>query len=415
MDPTQTPGSDHLKISVAAPPLWTYIAGDTIIGSVNGCSHIGASDAMVSLALVGQAKTLIEREGCNVTNKYYGVWELFEFAPQILHRGPIHIPEANSSEKINIPFSINIPETASLSAFRDHGQAESFIPLHAGFIAQHPLPGTFSSEWSGAKLCIDYHLRAQLQYKRHGSWQVQRATAPITLGHPTVDPSTICFALQRRSIACRVRGHDLRPSMQSEKLSLTQKAQRMFRSSRTLGLSFAVEMLMPLHIQLDNPAPIPLILRVVPQQNGSSGVIKDAVQPVKINWMRLSILSQVEIVCKPEGSGCCKIAKDENVFTQPLGLKRVFSERKEPIVTVSGPRDQQINIGSILHLVLSHDGLRSGDERLSRSVSIQPSFVTFNIRLSHKLIWEMSLDIAGETRTLSAEAGVIIHNSATRL
>jgi len=172
---------------------------------------------------------------------------------------------------------------------------------------------------------------------------------------------------------------------------------------------------MPLHIQLDNPARIPLILRVVPQENGTSDVIKDVVHPIKINWMNLSILSQVEIVCKPNSSGCCKIPKDENVFTQDLGLNRVFSELKEPIVTFSGPRDQQINIGNILQLALTHDGLRSGGKHLSQSVSMQPSFVTFNIRLSHKIIWEMSLGIAGETRTISTEAGVTIHNSATRL
>jgi hypothetical protein len=416
MEPTQMIGSDHLKISVAAPPLWTYTAGDTIIGSVNRCSHIVAPDAIISIALIGHAKTFIEREAHNYTKKYHSVWELFEFEPQILYRGPVHIPQASSPDTINIPFSINIPKTASLSALRDHAQTESFIPLHAGYIAQHPLSGTFSLEWPGAQLSIDYQLRAQLQYKRHGSWQIHRATAPITLGNPTVDPSTICFALQRRSISSRVSGHRLLPSLQTEKLSLTQKTQRMFSLSKKPGFYFTVDMLLPLHIQLENPTIIPLILRVIPQEKGTSDVIKNIVQPIKINWMRLSILSQAEIVCKPDGgSSCYKIPKDETVFTQDLGLNRVFSELKEPIVTFSGPRDQQINIGSILQLVLRHDGLRSGGRLLSKSVSIQPSFVTFNIRLSHRIIWEMSLDIAGETRTMSTDAEVTIHNSATRI
>jgi hypothetical protein len=415
MDPTQTTGSDQLKISVAAPPLWTYIAGDSIIGSVNRCPHVVVPDAIISIALIGHARTSIERDARNSAKKYHGVWELFEFAPQILYRGPVPKAGSSDTDMITIPFEINIPKTTSLPALDDHAQAESFIPLHAGYIAQHPLSGSFSSEWPGAKSCIDYHLQAQMQYMQDGSPQIYRATAPIILGHPTVDPSTICFALQRRSISSRVSGNRMLPSSQNENLSLMQKTQKMFSLSKKPGFYFTVDMLMPLHIQLDNPTPFPLILRVVPQEKGSEDVRKDIVQLIKINWMRLSISSQVEIVCKPDGSSSChKLPKDENVFTQSLGLEQVFPELKEPIVTFSGPRDQQINIGNILQLVLRHDGLRSGGKRLSQSLSIQPSFVTFNIRLSHSLIWDMSLDIAGETKTFSTGAGLTIHNSATR-
>lgn len=412
MESKHISGSDRLKISVAAPPLWTYLAGDTIIGSVN-CPHL-RDDAIISLALVGHAKTLIEKGAHAQKNQYHGVWELFEFAPQVLHQGPVH---SQDTSETNIPFSINIPETASLSVprDRDHAQAESFVPLHAAYIAQHPLPGTFSAEWLGAKLGIEYHLRAQFQYKCNDSWVIQRATAPITLGHPTIDPSTICFALQRRSIPGMVCGIQLPPSIPLEKLSLTQRTRRMFSLSKTPEFHFTVDMLMPLHIQFDNPTPIPLVLRVVPREKGTSGSIRDVAQSVKINRMGLSVLSKVEIICKSDNNSGQKVLRDENVFTQHLGLRKAFEELEEPIITSSGPPDQQINIGSLLQLVLRQDGLRSGDVHLSQFVDIQPSFVTFNIKLSHRIIWDVSLDIAGETRQMSSEVGVTIHNNAMRL
>lgn len=409
MEPIHISGSDRLKISVAAPPLWTYLAGDTIIGSVN-CPH-PRGDAIVSLALVGHAKTFVGKGAHAQRNQCHGVWELFEFAPQILHRGPVH--SQDTSETTNIPFSINIPETASLSALREHDQAESFLPLHAAYIAQHPLPGSFSAEWPGANLSIEYHLRAQFQYKCNGPGLFQRATAPITLGHPAIDPSTICFALQRRSIPGMICGLQLRPPI-PEKLSLTQRTRRMFSLSKNPGFHFTVDMLMPLHIQLDNTTPIPLVLRVVPRDQGISDYVRDVAQSVKINRMELSILSKVEIICKPDNPSGQKGLRDEKVFTQHLGLQKVLRELEEPIIISSGPPDQQTNIGSLLQLVLGHDGLRSGDVHLSQSVEIQPSFVTYNIKLSHKIIWDVSLDIAGETRQMSSEVGVTIHNSAMR-
>lgn len=407
MDLTQTTASD-LRISIAAPPKWTYYAGDTIIGSVNYCPHLAAADVIISLALIGLTKTSITRNNGTSSHTSDGVWKLFDFAPQVLYRGPVQIPQDNS--EINRTFSIHIPETASLSAIRNHTQAESFIPFHAAYIAHHPVPGTCSAKWIGAELCIDYHLQAQLKYKSHGSWVVQRATAPVTLGHRMIDPRAISFALQRQSISS---GYRL-PSAQDEKLSLTQKTRQMFSLSKKPEVFFTVDMDMPLHIQFDNPTPIPLVVRVVPHGNETSTTTADVAQEIKINSMELSIQSKTEIICKSSGLGQYKIPKAENVFTQKLGLRKLFQELETPI-TSSGMQEQKINIGNMLQLVLRHDGLRSGNIRLSRSVGIQPSFVTFNIKLSHKMIWEISLDIAGKTRKISSEVGVSIHNSATRI
>lgn len=407
---TQTTASD-LKIFIAAPPQWTYYAGDTIIGSVNYCSHLTAADVIISLALRGFTKTSITRNNGTPNHTSRGVWELFEFVPQVLYRGPVQISQDNS--EINRTFSIQIPETTSLSALQHHTQAESFIPFHAAYIAHHPVPGTYSAKWMGAELCIDFHLQAELKYKSHGSWIVQRAAAPITLGHRTIDPRTICFALQRQSISSRVDGHRL-PSSQDERLSLKQKTRQMFSLSKKPDVFFTVDMDMPLHIQFDNPTPIPLVLRVVPQGNETSASTADVAQEVRINSMELSIMSRTEILCKSNGLGQYKIPKAENTFTQKLGLEKLFQELETPITT-SGLKKQKINIGSMLQLVLRHDGLRSGNMRLSRSVGLRPSFVTFNIKLSHKIIWEVSLDIGGRRRKISSETGVTIHNSATRL
>ncbi|KAJ5500973.1 hypothetical protein N7527_012094 [Penicillium freii] len=416
MHPTQTTGGPNLNISIAAPPIWTYAAGDTIIGSVNRDSHIVAPDAKISLTLIGRTRARLITEGYPSKASSYGNWKLFELPSQTLLRGPIHIPSPSTpTDWINIPFSINIPEAASLSAVRHHTQEESFIPLEAHCITQHPLPGTFSTEWTGAKVCIEYYLQAQLRYIRNGLWYVQRATAPITLGYPTVDGSGIRFALQRCSMVSRVRSQRLLPSMRDVDLSLTQKTRKILGLSSVPGFSFEVVMSVPVAIQLDDSSPIPLLIRVIPQRDGSSSAIWDVVQRVDVIAVKMSILSKVEIVLKPSEESFHRIPNDEHVSVQHLGLEKAFEQRKDPIVTFAGPSDTPVDIGRVLRLVLRHDGLMSDGKRLSVLASIQPSFVTFNTRLSHSIIWQTSLSIAGETRTVSMTTVVTVYNSASRL
>ncbi|KAI2703467.1 hypothetical protein CBS147333_8799 [Penicillium roqueforti] len=416
MHPTQATGGPNLNISIAAPPIWTYAAGDTIIGSVNRHSHLVAPDAKIALTLIGRTKARLITEGYPTKTTSHGNWKLFHLPPQTLLRGPIHIPSPSTpTDWINIPFSINIPEAASLSAVRDHSQEESFVPLEASCITQHPLPGTFYTEWSGAKVCIEYYLQAQLRYMRNGSWRVQRATAPVTLAHPNVDAGGIRFALQRCSIVSRVRSQRLLPSMRDVGLSLTQKTQKILGLSSVPGFSFEVVMGVPVAIQLDNSSPIPLLIRVIPRRDGSSSAIWDVVQRVEVTAVKMSILSKVEIVLKPSEESLYTIPNDEHVFVQHLGLEKAFEQLKDPIVTFAGPSDTPVDIGRVLRLVLGQNGLMSDGKRLSLVASIQPSFVTFNTRLSHSIIWQTSLSIAGETRTVSMTAEVTVYNSASRL
>ncbi|KAJ5973007.1 uncharacterized protein N7479_002925 [Penicillium vulpinum] len=324
MHPTPTTGGPDLNIFIAAPPIWTYVAGDTIIGSVNRQMHIVAPDAKISLTLIGRTKARLITEGYPSKARHYSEWKIFDMQPQTLLRGPIHIPSPSTlTDCIIIPFSINIPEAASKSAVRNHTQEESLIPLGTHCIAQHPLPGTFATEWTGAKIYTEYYLQAQLQYMRNGSWQVQRATAPITLGYPTVDAGGIRFALQQCGVMSRVRSQRLLPSMQDVDLSLTQKTQKILGLSSVPGFSFKVVMSVPMAIQLDNPSSVPLVIRVIPQRDRSSSDVLHVVQRVDVIAVKMTILSKVEIVLKPSEESLHRVPNDEHVFVQHLSSARI--------------------------------------------------------------------------------------------
>ena len=174
-------------------------------------------------------------------------------------------------------------------------------------------------------------------------------------------------------------------------------------------------MSVPVAIQLENSSPIPLLISVIPRRDGSSSAIWDVVQRVEVTAVKMSILSKVEIILKPSEESLYTIPNDEHVFVQHLRLEKAFEQLKDPIVTFAGPSDTPVDIGRVLRLVLGHDGLMSDGKRLSLVASIEPSFVTFNTRLSHSILWQTSLSIAGETRTVSTTAEVTVYNSGSRL
>lgn len=204
--------------------------------------------------------------------------------------------------------------------------------------------------------------------------------------------------------------------MRDVDLSLVQKTRKILGLSSVPGFSFEVVMSVPVAIQLDDSSPIPLVMRVIPRRDGSSSDIWDVVQRVDVIEVKMSILSKVEILLKPSEESFYKIPNDEHVFVQDLGLEKAFEQRKDPIVTFAGPSDAPVDIGRVLRLVLRHDGLMSDEKRLGvLASSIQPSFVTFNTRLSHSILWQTSLSIAGETRTVSMTTVVTVYNSASRL
>ena len=83
-------------------------------------------------------------------------------------------------------------------------------------------------------------------------------------------------------------------------------------------------MSVPTAIQLDNSSPIPLILRVILQRDGSNRAIWDVVQQVDVTAVKMSLLSKVEIVLKPSEDGLFRIPNDEHVFVQHLGPEKAF-------------------------------------------------------------------------------------------
>lgn len=395
MDRTLNSGSNKLKIDVAAPPRWDFAGGDTIIGQVVRRSPVVATDATLSLVLLGRVKTKIT----SGDHSYYDSWELLEI-PQELFRGPLHLSQ-DSSDPLSWEFEVEIPTGPDPSVASGHSQKESFLSIDKDAIASHTLPATVSVD-NGvpygacfAEGVVVYCLHATLRHTRDSLITVDEAFTPIILRHPKPETPLTEHQLQRRVAAKAIRTQRLLPGMEHADLTFRQRAQKAFHSSKVPELRFDVEMTMPRAVQLDNPLGVPLTLRMIPQPTKTSAVVRDNVHLIRLDHVALTIKTRGSLIAP---GNFISIHEEGYTSTYELGLERAFQSLSSPVKIPCGEGQKSlVNIGNMLQLVLRSDGLYSGERRLAQKY-VCPEFLTYSIsHMSSTLYSEMSLTVAEET------------------
>lgn len=408
-----------INLDVAAPPGWTFGAGDTIIGNVVRRQPIVAPEATVRLELVGRVKTKITvKRGNNNRSVYRGRWDLLGWTSRTLFQGPLHLPDG-SDESITWPFEVQIPTRLSPSVLLGHCKEESFLPLNQESLAYQSLPGTFFSSRIGwnttSEGFVEYYLQAELRYNRGGSFETRNATAPITLRQPP-QPVLLDNDPVYRQLRMSVKSQRLLPGMEDAELSFKQKTQKLFGSSKVPEFHFTVDVTLPRRVQLENPSPIPLIIGIRPDIERTSDSIQDVIQTIQLNWFRLKIKSTT--IVKAPGNLAPTLPHDDcQDQDYPLGLERLFHKREEqegPITFTMGKGNEPVSIGEMFQLVLRPDGLYARGTRLAPMAPIQPDFVTYNIGRSNRLSWEICLTVAGEVLTMKGGSELQVLAAAER-
>lgn len=418
MPRTYKTGTMSLQIDLAAPPKWSYAAGDEIIGNVVRHTPIVSPEASVTLTLHGRVKTKITvSRGQNGKDVYRGRWTLFKPRSVLLFKGPLHL-SADSGDSLIWPFSINLPFRPDPSVLTGHFKEESFLPLNEAHVANSTLPGsTFVTNDNlggmGSKTShgfVEYFLTANLRYQRGGSTENDTANMPIIVRYPAgPDPSTVTYGTKSWTMDKKIRSQRLVPGMENADLSFRQRTQKFFHSSKVPELHFIVEIGSPHVIQIENPTPIPLTIRLIPRHTMTSPVIRDVVQQARLNWVSMKIKSY-NTVMAPGNWGLGTVHQHDDSDKCNLGLERAFSRLEQPVMIPCAEGEKNtVNIGSMLQLVLHSNRLSSGGRFLPTLFSIAADYTTYNIRHRNTTLeWELNLTIAEETISVKAKLPVKI-------
>ncbi|BAE61199.1 unnamed protein product [Aspergillus oryzae RIB40] len=412
MPQTAKTGNENINIDLASPPGWTYVGGDTVIGNVVRRSHVVTPDASVTLTLVGRVKTKITVKRNNgqltSTSHYRGRWQLFSTSRETLFRGPLHLPEGSVNNPLTWPFSVEIPTRPSDRVLEGHCKEESYLPLDKEILAKNTLPASFFSSNRGWRTSsegfVEYYLEAQLRYSRSGSFEVETATFPITIRH-VPQAGTFIYELQSRLLAGRAKSQRLLPGMEHAELSLKQKTQKLFGSSKVPEFHYTVEVSWPYAIQLDNPMPVPIIISIKPAS--TSPEISDVVQKVQLNWVNMVIKSQT-MVRAPGNLTPTYTHNHSHSSSHPIGLKKAFLRLESPVVFTTGKGNEPVDIGSMFGLLFHSNGSTVGGLRNTTYSGPSPDFITYNILHRNELELEVSLTVAEETKEFKISSGLKI-------
>ncbi|KAJ5924234.1 hypothetical protein N7466_008421 [Penicillium verhagenii] len=414
--------SDALRIDLAAPEGWTFAPGDTVIGDVVRCAPIVTADANVNLFLRGRIQTSRSSVGNSgsfstdpaiATSQPVASEQILLAKRYPIFQGPLHIPDGGNP--ISWSFTTEIIPDPPRRVYGKFDVSYEYLPGTTGSVGRNGM--ATSTAW------IDYYLEAELRYLEKGTFgqnDIERtctALYPITLRHQPLNEFEE-FGITEHIFKRKVRSHRLLPDAPLSPLTMKQRAQKRFGSSKVPELSFQVGVYTPSTIQLDNPAVLPLNL-IIAQGDDTSEEIKKVPRKVWIHSISLS--QETCIFVKYHGASL------EAGYSQPTNNARSIPTKsvgsqgsiqnlnlKDAVrrmddfpweVTIG---DGTVDLGSVLQMVLHSDGLSVAGRRLQKVQPITPSLDVYNIRIMNWLKVELSVTVEEETFILSARAPVTI-------
>ena len=410
-------GNDDLKVDIAAPQDWTFVAGDAVIGTVVRRSPIVTPEATLNVELKGELKVNVATAQVNKLQYSHSIQghsctidkQLWTSKPQELVHGPLHIADASDPQAQSWPFELQLPlsfETPSW--YRPTRSRGSTLPNYQDII-RGPLPGSFSCFGDASTCWIEYYLKAELQYSYGGKQKICTSTYPVIL-RPLTGRVFEGFGSHQTDLHKTLHSHHLLPEKQStnSSRSLKQVTRELIGSSKVPQFAYKLEVVLPTTIQLSNPEYIPLKFRLFKLPKTSDS-IKDNPPKIWLTSAKLSLTSQTyvydELYCYQVESAreprCC------TSFSDDLGLEKSFGTSMEmPLEDNS-----ELDIGNQLQLVLHSNGLKAGTKHLkmlAKTRPISPNFYAHYIRHCNKLNMEFTTTVAGHTERMACGTAITI-------
>ncbi|KAM0084265.1 hypothetical protein ACKRZS_003482 [Fusarium odoratissimum] len=358
----------------------TYIPGEVITGKISRKTHIVASLATVSISLHARSKSrMVTRRG-HLTSTYRGRFDLLqstEYSRTILE-GPIHIAEHDVEQ--SWPFSTSLPNHVDVSALQPlAGPDQTYLK---GDVSEQPLPPTFLIErydyMSGMSAFVEYYLQAELKTTSRGSG-TSEAILPFRMLYINPEPLSAQIGLKTARHTLTLQGD--------------------------YPLVASVEVQTPTTLQIEGPDPMSFLVLAVPPQGFDLEKQKPGHPSIQITRIFINVVAKTEVKC-PKGKNVHETDCEARVT---LHAEDAFNQYGDDLYIpwkIPATEIQQLQGGGSASDMAPPEGLDIGAKlalRLQRSKDLYPSFRTFNIRHTHRLKWEMTVEAAGKSFEISGE------------
>ncbi|KAK7743276.1 hypothetical protein SLS53_004361 [Cytospora paraplurivora] len=228
---------------------------------------------------------------------------------------------------------------------------------------------------------VEYHLEASLLQQGSHHEKAITATLPIQLRTPSMPYPLVNFDLQQHAWPCAVRAYRLVPGMENVELSLKQKSQQFFHSSKVPKFAFT--------------------RREDDETQASPGVYEKATKE-----KTKSEDAQASAGHPVPGPPSEQLPTYQAVAQQP------HTAQPGPLFVPAswGTDEKPVDLGAAV-------GFRIFPTRavaFGRSIPgtsdepMYPDFTTYCIRHSHRLKWKLVIGVAGETVKVEGETPITV-------
>lgn len=382
----------------------SFRPGDIITGAVIRKIHTVSTRARVTVKLYGRVKSKLTKHRHNgngrTTDHYRGRFNLIaqNELPHKIFDGPVHIPPAGNPQMWN--FSLHIPMGPSPSAVKTgNSQDRSYLPLTDEAITVSSLPSSFAFEragWNEEIECfVEYYIDAELW--QENTTHLSKASLPITVLEAPIPYPMQTIDLKTGTYSGCFKSQRLVPGMEDAELTFHQRMQKLFGSSKVAQFGFYVQVDYPTTIQMQHPSPIPFKVRVVSDRGRTSDIIADVPQTINITSLNIQIEATTSIIC--EGTFSSKTASGTRMYD--FAEKGTMLGVRSPIAISADANSKPLDLGALLELSLHPNHANARGKPLYSFGVLYPSFVTYSIKHSHRLKWELGLQAAGESTSIS--------------
>ncbi|KAF4442954.1 hypothetical protein F53441_11598 [Fusarium austroafricanum] len=384
MPQTVAKKSHELSINLDRPD-HTYLPGETITGRISRKSHIVAPSATISITLHARSKSrMVARRG-HLTSTYRGRFDLLKTEPysQTIFEGPLHITVDGGEQ--SWPFSIETPHHPNLSVLRslthpDQSFLSSSMP--------GTLPPTFSVDryeyMSGMSAFVEYYLQAELQTASRGSGDAAGAILPFRMLHINAEP------------------FENRPDLHTSRHTVAVHGDN--------PMVISIEVQTPTVLEIDCPDPMPFLAWAVPSHTLDREDQQNGPHPIWITRVFMNVIAKTEIKC-PKGKGVREAECQTRINLRAEDAYRRYGDSLHIPWKLPTTGEQPMRNNIQESEVRSSEALDIGskiDLHLERSQDLYASFQTFNIRHTHRLKWEMTIEISGKNFELAGEDPITI-------
>jgi hypothetical protein len=404
----------------------SFLPGQRITGYVSRISPWVSTETRVVINLQGRCST----EFFNRDSSCCSSLALFgqDRVQSELFDGALHIQRSYPG-KITWPFEIDIPEHPDPSCLRFHpfGKA-SYLPLSSANL--HALPPSFDLANSTAGSCrdfavIEYYLEARMTTSDASKFAVARLPVQLRCESSPFPITDFDVKLHSRQYYT-VTSPCLVPVGDTAKISKRHQIANVLGVSGDPHLTFCLEISVASVLQKDSPYPIPFEIRAIPQWVDTSKCIANVPQTIGITSFALAIQSTSSSIAFATGmmggvavvrenhfkmktilseystSKKTKQRKDgvqyEAQFEANLSDKHTTSYDSRLRLSVND-NSSTLDLGHLLNVRLQHDQFKLHEA---------PTFVTYNVKRTYDLDWEMALEVGGKILSVKGRHPVLI-------